>query len=171
MQKKVKITQALFDENPGKVTSFEITRYIETQRQQLLLVWEKSVLATHHFLSDEDFKEIKAIVSMIDFTALNVFCLMINERLEGFIGIAGKKVEMLFLSPEFTGKKLGKKLVEFAINELNADEVDVNEQNTIAVTFYKKLGFEVYERTEKDGLGMNYPILKLKLKYTQRSLS
>ena len=89
---------------------------------------------------------------------------MIKEQLVGFIGVAGKKVEMLFMDPEFIGKGLGKKLMHFAINELDADEVEVNEQNEEALRFYIKQGFKVYERKEKDGQGKNYPILKMRLK-------
>jgi putative acetyltransferase len=48
------------------------------------------------------------------------------------------------------------------LDELNADKVNVNEQNIDAVKFYSKFGFVTYERTEKDSEG--YPILKMKLK-------
>ena len=43
-----------------------------------------------------------------------------------------------------------------------ADKVDVNEQNTGVVAFYKKLGFETYERTEKDDRGKDYPLLRMR---------
>jgi putative acetyltransferase len=32
-----------------------------------------------------------------------------------------------------------------------------------AVEFYKRCGFEVYERTNKDDQGRNYPLLRMKL--------
>ncbi|MGK7396468.1 MAG: hypothetical protein ACNS62_17955 [Candidatus Cyclobacteriaceae bacterium M3_2C_046] len=43
----------------------------------------------------------------------------------------------------------GKKLMDFAINQLKADKVDVNEQNNRAVKFYPNLEFKVYERTKE----------------------
>jgi putative acetyltransferase len=144
--------------------SFQIVPYNDSHRKQLLSVWEQSVIATHHFLSSADFKEIKEIVGTIDFNVFPVFCLIHKESVIGFLGVAEKKVEMLFISPDFIGKGLGKKLMDYAFTELNADEVDVNEQNSNAVNFYRKLGFEVYERTEQDGQGKDYPILKMKLK-------
>lgn len=70
---------------------------------------------------------------------------------------------MLFLSPTHFGKGLGKKLMLFAMTELSADKVDVNEQNEGATGFYKKLGFKVYDRSEKDDQGNDYPILRMKL--------
>ena len=69
---------------------------------------------------------------------------------------------MLFLSPDYIGKKLGMKLLKFAINELKADKVDVNEQNLNAVSFYQKFGFTVFERSELDDQGNPYPILRMK---------
>ena len=44
-----------------------------------------------------------------------------------------------------------------------AKQMDVNEQNTKAVEFYRKFGFETYERTEKDDEGKGYPLLRMKL--------
>jgi ribosomal protein S18 acetylase RimI-like enzyme len=47
------------------------------------------------------------------------------------------------------------------LNSLNANKVNVNEQNTEAIKFYTKFGFKVYERTKKDSYGNDYPILKM----------
>ena len=137
--------------------------YSDVYRSQILTVWEKSVVATHHFLSQEDFLSIKELVAEIDFNAFDVFCLLNGEQVVGFIGVASQKVEMLFLDPAFIGKGLGRKLMEFAMDELKAHSVDVNEQNPEATAFYQKLGFVTYERTEKDDQGNPYPILRMKL--------
>ena len=72
---------------------------------------------------------------------------------------------MLFIDPAHFGQGLGKKLMNFAVNKLGADKVDVNEQNVKAVEFYKKLRFETYERTDKDDQGRTYPLLRMKLQH------
>jgi putative acetyltransferase len=146
----------------------DIIPFSENLREQVLTVWEKSVLATHHFLTPTDFEIIKSIVRLIDFNAFPVFVLISADQVIGFIGVSEGKVEMLFISPKHFGQGHGKKLMEFVMNTLGAHEVDVNEQNLDAVKFYKKLGFEVYERTEKDNAGMDYPILKMRLKVAKR---
>lgn len=81
----------------------------------------------------------------------------------GFIGTSEKKIEMLFLDPDYFGQGLGQKLLNFAVNKLNAEKVDVNEQNAKALHFYKKFGFEVFERTNEDDQGKNYPLLRMRL--------
>ncbi|WP_149912877.1 GNAT family N-acetyltransferase [Sphingobacterium cavernae] len=143
--------------------SFKIEKYTDKDREQILNIWEKSVLATHDFLNQTDFEEIKQLVQTFNFNDFEVYCLKQNNQVSGFIGLAEKKIEMLFFSPEYIGKGLGRKLTDFAITELKADKVDVNEQNTNAVKFYKKIGFKTYERTEKDDQGREYPLLRMKL--------
>ncbi len=142
---------------------FELLPYSDEFRAQVLKVWEKSVLATHDFLKPADFLSIKDFVKKIDFHAFEVYCLVESKEVGGFLGVADQKIEMLFLSPNFIGKGFGKKLMEFAINHLKTNKVDVNEGNAKAVEFYKKFGFEVYERTEKDDQGGDYPLLRMKL--------
>lgn len=143
--------------------SVKIEPYDDKFQQQILKIWENSVLATHHFLAPADFKEIKKLVSSINFNDLQVFCLTTPNQVLGFIGIAEKKIEMLFLEPKYFGQGLGQRLLNFAVKEQNADKLDVNEQNLNALKFYQKSGFEIFERTDKDDQGRNYPLLRMRL--------
>ena len=70
----------------------------------LLAVWEKSVRATHTFLSEEEIEHIKTYVP----TAFHsVQHLLTAETASGepvaFMGITGDRLEMLFLLPEERG--------------------------------------------------------------------
>ena len=143
---------------------FDIKPYEEKFKEQILSVWEKSVRATHNFVKPSDIDYYKKIVKKIDFYSFSVYCLMNKNTVVGFIGVADFKIEMLFLDPDFIGQGFGKKLINFALDNLKADQVDVNEQNSNAVKFYSKFGFTPYEKTEKDPEGKDYPILKMKLK-------
>ncbi len=89
--------------------------------------------------------------------------MMDGDILAGFVGIAERKVEMLFIAPRYFRQGLGKRLMMFAISEWKIERVDVNEQNESAVEFYRRLGFEIYERCEYDDQGRHYPILRMKL--------
>lgn len=147
--------------------NFKIEKYTDKDREQILNIWEKSVLATHDFLKPIEFEEIKKLVQTFNFIDFEVYCLRQEDEVAGFIGLAERKIEMLFLSPEYIGKGLGRKLIDFAFSKLKADKVDVNEQNTHAVKFYEKLGFKTYERTDKDDQGKEYPLLRMKLETTE----
>ncbi|CAH9018022.1 GNAT family N-acetyltransferase [Candidatus Nitrosacidococcus sp. I8] len=143
--------------------NFQIQPYIASYREQILAVWEKSVLATHNFLSLGDFKEIKKLVSNINFSDFQVFCLIDKDKVLGFIGISGNKVEILFVDPSYFRQGFGYRLLNFVVIKFNANEIDVNEQNIKALKFYEKFGFQRYDRSEKDNQGRNYPILKMRL--------
>ena len=90
-----------------------------------------------------------------------------HQRITGFAGVACGKVEMLFIDPQHRGQGLGRQLLRYAIESMNADELDVNEQNPQAIGFYASQGFEVIGRSEKDGMGKPYPLLHLRLGRTQ----
>ena len=130
----------------------------------LLDIWEDSVRATHHFLSDAEVKQIKEYVPQ----ALNdVKHLIIaesdSEKPIDFMGIENNRLEMLFLSPTKRGKGIGKQLIQYGIQNYEIREVTVNEQNTQAVGFYKHLSFETYKRTDCDEERNPYPLLYMKL--------
>ena len=149
--------------------NFKISPYSSVFRPQILNIWERSVLATHDFLDKADFEEIKAFVADINFNDFELYCLINGNLIIGFIGVAEKRIEMLFLDPKYIGKGFGQKLLNFAVRQLNADQVDVNEQNIKALRFYQRYGFEIYERTEKDDQGKNYPLLRMRLRQRKNS--
>ena len=70
----------------------------EPLTSELLALWERSVRATHHFLSDA---EITAIKEYVPQALLGVPHLIVAQddlgKALGFIGIAEKHLEMLFL--------------------------------------------------------------------------
>ena len=131
---------------------------------QLLTVWEDSVRATHLFLSDGEIKSIKEYVPQ----ALNgIAHLMIVEddtgRPVAFTGVEGDTLEMLFISPEERGKGLGKRLIQYGIENYAVEKLAVNEQNPQAKGFYEHMGFQVYKRTNHDEQGAPYPLLYMSL--------
>lgn len=86
-----------------------------------------------------------------------------NGQVVGFIGVDGTMIEMLFIHPSLRGCGLGSLLLDHAVSEHGATLVDVNEQNEQAVGFYGHYGFEVFDRSETDGMGDPFPILHMRL--------
>lgn len=79
------------------------------------------------------------------------------------MGVADDKLEMLFIDPEHRSNGIGKRLLNFSINQLGVKKVDVNEENRQAVNFYLHMGFRVVNRSELDANGKNHPILSMEL--------
>lgn len=132
--------------------------------EQLLIAWESSVKATHLFLSENEIESIKKYVPQ----ALKQIPHLIivenkNQVPVGFMGIENQHLEMLFVSNEERGKGLGKKLLNYGIEQYSVNDLAVNEQNPLAKGFYEHMGFKVYKRTNRDEQGNPYPLLYMKL--------
>ena len=142
-----------------------------TDFAELTNVWEASVRATHDFLPDSYIELLRGLVLEQYLDTVMLICCKdpVSKRITGFAGVAAGKVEMLFVHPDYRGQGIGKCLLMFAINELNAERLDVNEQNSQAIGFYLKQGFEVIGRCEKDGMGQPYPLLHLRYKRPARA--
>jgi putative acetyltransferase len=127
-------------------------------------IWEDSVRATHHFLTEEDIQLFKSLIPNSFLPVVQLFgAFNEQDELLGFIGIAEQKIEMLFIHPSAAGNGIGKTLAGYTINELGVTKVDVNEQNPQAIGFYKHLGFRIIDRSDVDGLGKPYPLLMMTL--------
>lgn len=144
--------------------AMRIVKYSDEFRSELIDLWEASVRATHDFLEPADIDFFKTLVQGIDFNSFDVYCAFDDSnRMVGILGVADGKLEMLFLLPDQIGKGVGKLLMQFVLNTLGVTKVDVNEGNTNAIGFYKRFGFQVYDRTPLDDHGKPYPILKMRL--------
>lgn len=130
--------------------------------QTLVEIWERSVRATHEFLTEKDIMEIRESLISKYFKAVSLYMILDEDTIAGFIGLYDHNIEMLFVDSNSMGKGLGLKLLDFA-KSLGADSVDVNEQNPRAFGFYQAHGFRVVGRDEYDSDSRPYPILHLKL--------
>lgn len=129
----------------------------------LVKLWNASVRASHHFLTEKD---ILHLTPYVDEAIRYITTLLVAYQGKlpvAFLGLEKDKIEMLFVSPTCFGKGIGKQLVRTAIEDYHVRYVDVNEQNPQAEGFYRHLGFRTFERTETDEQGNPFPILKMQL--------
>lgn len=146
---------------------------------EIMNVWESSVLASHDFLSEADFLFFRDLVSdtlqKILLSRHHVLSLAMatsqahkfpfhglfdaQENLCGIMAVQQGSINALFIHGDKRRMGYGSILMRYALHELGAHKVSVNEQNPPAIRFYQKWGFEVYKRTELDQTGKPYPIL------------
>ena len=146
------------------MTIIEVKERTENLINRLLEVWEDSVKATHNFLSKEEIEKIKEYVPQ----ALKGIAHLIiieneNHQPVAFMGIEENKLEMLFIKNSERGKGLGKRLLNYGIENYGVNELAVNEDNPQAKGFYEHMGFKVYQRNELDDQGNPYPVLYMRL--------
>jgi putative acetyltransferase len=134
-------------------------------RQPMLELWERSVRATHDFLVESDIVTLRPLVALgLGSDAVDWWVLESEAgEMLGFLGYTSDSIEALFIDPPHQGQGCGKFLVAHAESLASGPlEVDVNEQNTAALRFYRGLGFDVVGRSSTDAAGRPFPILHLK---------
>lgn len=141
---------------------FEIIRCEKTDFDTLAGIWERSVRASHDFLTEDTISEIRERLIPDYFPNVELFAIRCNGRISGFAGLAGDCIEMLFIDADARGTGLGSALIDFAIRQ-GATRVDVNEQNAAALKFYLGKGFEITGRDATDEADRPYPILHMSL--------
>ena len=137
---------------------------------RMVEVWEASVRATHHFVSEEDIQLFKTLLLDVFRQTSELACVRDAEgEVAGFVGVTEDDLGMLFIHPACRGHGAGRRLVEHAVSRLGARRLDVNEQNEQAVGFYLRMGFEVAGRSALDGMGKPYPLLHMRLREPEGS--
>jgi putative acetyltransferase len=139
-----------------------ITAATPEEYPALAELWEASVRATHHFVTEADIRFFKPLVRDNYLAAVTLRCARdVSGAVLGFVGVAAGKIEMLFVAPACFGRGIGSALLACAVETLGATCVDVNEQNADALAFYKRRGFTVVGRSPRDGQGKPYPLLHM----------
>ena len=141
-------------------------RAVPADRDVLFGIWLRSVRATHDFVSPEDIRAYIPLVRDYLGSCEPEFWVVSSDdgAVMGFMGLAGSRIEALFLSPECRGRGAGRQLVQHARTLRGELTTDVNEQNHAARRFYERCGFVVEGRSELDDTGRPYPLLHMRLK-------
>lgn len=143
------------------IMKYNIENVDPADYQEVVELWEASVRATHHFLSEADIQFFKPLILNEFLSAVTLRCIREAGILMGFLGVAEGKLEMLFVHPGAMGKGIGKQLIQYGMAELGVVAVDVNEDNPNATGFYKHLGFKIEKRSPLDAMGKPFPILHM----------
>jgi putative acetyltransferase len=150
----------------GAIPRAEIRRAQPSDRPTLFGIWQRSVRATHTFLTEADIAILAPKV--VDYLAAGeteFFVVCDDEgRGAGFMGLGIDEIEALFLAPEQLRRGLGTQLIAEARARRPGVQLtlDVNEQNVGARRFYEARGFVVESRSELDDQGLSFPILHMR---------
>ncbi len=142
----------------------EVRERTHALTEELTNLWERSVRATHLFLTEDEIRRIRMEVPRaIKEAARLVIAETADDRPAALMGIEDGVLEMLFLEPEARGQGLGKRMLQYGIDRCAVRELTVNEQNPQALGFYRHMGFQVCKRTDHDSQGAPYPLLYMRL--------
>lgn len=138
-------------EHIRKATEKDISRIAE------ILIFTKRVHYRSIFHNDVvSFGEMQALPLVKDFqeepSLLDSYWVYDDEFVKGMINVKDRQIVELYVDVFFERQGIGKKLLEFAIEEMGADYLWVLEKNAPAISFYSKNGFCLSEdRRLEDG--------------------
>lgn len=127
----------------------------------LVAVWRNAVEGSHDFVARADLAEIESRLLREYLPSVEITVATIDGVPVGFSGIVGDDVAMLFVAADHQGSGVGSALLAHARTGRTRLTLDVNEPNEPAVAFYRRQGFRVVGRSERDGEGRPYPLLHL----------
>ncbi len=131
--------------------------------EALAAVWERSVRATHGFLTEADIAGMRPEVPTYIREVAQLTVAFEGGAPIGFAGVEDGSLEMLFVDAAARGRGVGKALLRHAVERQGARRLDCNEQNPQARGFYEHEGFRVVGRSARDGAGRSFPLLHMEL--------
>ena len=99
------------------------------------------------------FDELQVLTLMKEYeTGIDSLYVYDDGVIKGFIKIEGTYIARLFVEPVLQNGSIGSRLLEYAINEHNADYLWALQKNEKAIRFYDRHGFKVTgEKKLEDG--------------------
>ena len=142
--------------------TYRIRKATPADADRLFEVWQTSVDATHDFVTAEDMAEIAKLVRE-DYLPVADLDLIedANGTVLAFMGMTGAEIDSLFVHADARGNGVGRVLVDLAMRRFPIVVTEVNEQNTQGVGFWHYMGFRQIGRSDTDGQGRPYPLLRL----------
>lgn len=134
-------------------------------RDALLALWERSVRASHAFLTQEDVVSLRPLVAEELASSAIAWWVLCGDSDDpiGFLGYTSDTIEALFVDPAHHRSGAGRLLVAHAERLATGPlAVDVNEQNPDAIRFYEAMGFTIVSRSPTDGAGRPFPLVHMR---------
>lgn len=147
---------------PARIEDLPAAERTAELGETLAAVWERSVRATHQFLTEDDIMDMRPFVGEA-VRGIGQLAVAFGEDGQplGFAGVETGKLEMLFIDSAARGKGVGRALLAHAVDAFDAHRLDVNEQNPQAVGFYEHEGWHAVYRSSRDDAGRPFPYIRM----------
>ncbi|EOI1184357.1 N-acetyltransferase [Raoultella ornithinolytica] len=129
------------------MSSIEIRQANIHDFSKLTDIWFNASVKAHDFIPEIYWEYNKAQMQDIYLPMSEVYLVENVNNIYGFIALVENTIAAIFVSPEQQGKGIGKLLINHAKGIRDNLELNVYQQNTNSVRFYKSVGFKVVEET------------------------
>lgn len=133
----------------------------EQDIEQVMDVWLTTTIKAHPFIEEKYWVKHYPTVKQKYLKVAKTYVYEENGVVVGFLSLLNQSyIGALFVIPGCQKRKIGSALLEMIQAQSDALEVHAYERNAKAVHFYKKHGFEAYDR--QNNLDSQYPEIILK---------
>lgn len=121
-----------------------MTRKIEPEEiDDVLDVWINASIQAHSFIDKEFWRSKIDDMREIYIPNSDTYIFKENEIVKGFFCLHGGTLAAMFVSPEFQGNGIGRKMMEKAKSLRDRLELTVYKENPKSIEFYRKCGFQI----------------------------
>ncbi len=118
-----------------------IREYREDDTDALVAIWRSASVIAHPFLSPQFVEQEASNLRKIYLPHAQTWVTEYNNKPVGFIAMIDNEIGGLFLDPDYHGRKLGKNMVDYAVEKKGHLHVEVFEKNAVGRRFYDRYGF------------------------------
>lgn len=129
----------------------------EADLDALTDLWEASARGSHTFMEPDDFEEMRPYMRDALLPSMDVWIAEQHGTPVGFVGVRGQHVELLYIEQHHQHRGIGSLLLE----HVHASSVEVYQDNSIGVSFYRRCGFSQTAVHAGDAIGRSYPMVVL----------
>jgi len=105
-------------------------------------IWLDTNIKAHYFIPAQYWKGNLEFVKELLLQA-TVYVYEDDQEIQGFIGLNGERIEGIFVSDAVQSRGIGKILLNYAKDTRNKLRLNVYQKNTLAISFYRREGFEI----------------------------
>ena len=105
-------------------------------------IWLDTNIKAHYFIPAQYWKSNLEFVKELLLQA-TVYVYEDDQEIQGFIGLNGEQIEGIFVSDAVQSQGIGKILLNYAKDTRNKLRLNVYQKNTLAISFYRREGFEI----------------------------
>ncbi|MEG0255685.1 MAG: GNAT family N-acetyltransferase [Vagococcus sp.] len=129
----------------------KLTQDSPSDWEAVFSIWLETNKSAHSFIDESYWENALPMVKEI-MPSASVYVYTDKDKVVGFIGLVDNMIEGIFISQNYQGKGIGKKLLSFAKNEFETLQLSVYKENHSAYGFYVKENFSVIsESTDETG--------------------